>query len=90
MSDAQSQCLFLIIVRNSQILWGLSLVYASPTASVREGLWQCLCSLCGFVLLPWLMMGDFNQVLELEDKRGGSQRLWSNAKKLWNSSDVFC
>lgn len=37
---------------------------------------------------PWVMVGDFNQVVSLEDKRRGSHRWWNKARKLQRTLDV--
>ncbi|XVF28490.1 hypothetical protein REPUB_Repub15cG0033500 [Reevesia pubescens] len=52
------------------VLWKAT-VYASPTPSVRELFWNYLANLHTFDSLPWLLVGDFNQILSSSEKQGG-------------------
>lgn len=51
--------------------WLLSAVYASPLSTVRQHLWDYLLQMGNCVELPWLMIGDFNQVIHPSEKHGG-------------------
>lgn len=46
-------------------------VYASPQRDLRDELWVYLRKLGNLIKSPWLIVGDYNQVLLSEDKRGG-------------------
>ncbi|XP_071713643.1 uncharacterized protein [Rutidosis leptorrhynchoides] len=65
---------FVKTVDNSRHLF-LSIVYAKNYYIHRRALWNDLCMHRGFVgNHPWVMMGDFNVSLELDDSTiGGSQ-----------------
>lgn len=52
--------------------WLLSTVYESPMATYRQHLWEYLLQLGNLVDIPWLMLGDFNQILHPSEKKGGS------------------
>lgn len=46
----------------------LTAVYGSPDAKDRKGLWTSLREACSLHSLPWLTLGDFNQVLSADEK----------------------
>ncbi|OMO50810.1 reverse transcriptase [Corchorus capsularis] len=50
----------------------LSVIYASPILEIRRRLWDSLIEFAGSVDVPWLVMGDFNDVLSSNEKLGGS------------------
>lgn len=49
----------------------LTAVYASPILEVRRNLWKSLEGFAENVSLPWVMVGDFNDVLSSSEKFGG-------------------
>ncbi|KAJ8771638.1 hypothetical protein K2173_026815 [Erythroxylum novogranatense] len=51
--------------------WILSAVYASTTPSLRDQMWDDLQERFAGRNLPWLVIGDFNDVLSREEKQGG-------------------
>ena len=59
-------------VRPSNLSWVLSSIYASPRLEERKLLWKNLSSVALLHRLPWLMMGDFNELLSCNDKLGGN------------------
>lgn len=52
--------------------WTCSAVYASPTPVARELLWTHLASLRNTITKPWMVVGDFNEVLLPSEVRGGA------------------
>jgi len=48
-------------------------VYASPRGNERDTTWQQLRGLAANIQDPWLMMGDFNEIASLDEKKGGAQ-----------------
>ncbi|XP_065630930.1 uncharacterized protein LOC112006522 [Quercus suber] len=52
--------------------WLLSSIYASPRLEERKLLWNNLASIAPMHELPWLMLGDFNELLSNGDKLGGN------------------
>uniref|UniRef100_A0A2N9HAI4 Endonuclease/exonuclease/phosphatase domain-containing protein n=1 Tax=Fagus sylvatica TaxID=28930 RepID=A0A2N9HAI4_FAGSY len=52
-------------------LWLLSAIYASPRRSERRILWNNLTIIASLHNLPWVMVGDFNDILSDEEKLGG-------------------
>jgi hypothetical protein len=52
-------------------LWLLSAIYASPRRSERRIFWYNLAIIASLHNLPWVMVGDFNDILSDEEKLGG-------------------
>ena len=48
----------------------LTAIYASPNFSKRKILWNYLKKFASSVDLPWILLGDFNDMLEENDKIG--------------------
>ncbi|OMO89192.1 Endonuclease/exonuclease/phosphatase [Corchorus olitorius] len=61
----------LVVEPSRSALQALTAVYASPTPSVCDFLWNYLNEFDEFDNIPWLLLGDFNQVLTAEEKSGG-------------------
>lgn len=59
-----------VIVKDisSNISWLFSAVYASPRLAERRLLWENLRKVAELHALPWIMAGDFNEVLIGDDK----------------------
>ena len=58
-------------VHDSDFSWILSPIYASPRLVERRIMWDNLSQVAQLHNLPWLLLGDFNEVLSSEDKLGG-------------------
>ena len=56
----------------SNFSWLISAIYASPRLAERRILWSNIEEIGQLHNLPWLMVGDFNEVLSGEDKFGGN------------------
>lgn len=56
---------------DSNLSWLISSVYASPRIAERRILWSNLSKVASLHSLPWLLLGDFNEILIGEDKFGG-------------------
>ncbi|KAF7153351.1 hypothetical protein RHSIM_Rhsim01G0274800 [Rhododendron simsii] len=52
--------------------WAGSFIYGSPNREGRDQAWEELTHIGRFESLPWLCIGDFNEVLSTSDKMGGS------------------
>lgn len=52
-------------------LWLLSVVYSSPRFAKRRLLWDNLKTMSDLHSFPWVLAGDFNEVLMGEDKYRG-------------------
>ncbi|KAF7148704.1 hypothetical protein RHSIM_Rhsim03G0167500 [Rhododendron simsii] len=51
--------------------WATTFIYGCPTRAGRALVWEDIRRIARSERLPWLCMGDFNQVLRGEDKMGG-------------------
>lgn len=60
-----------IISFTSRPSWLLLAVYGSPRFAERRLLWDNLKSVASLHSLPWVIVGDFNEVLIGVDKFGG-------------------
>lgn len=52
--------------------WLLSAIYASPQFAKKCLLWENLEVVAGLHSMPWVIAGDFNEVLIGEEKFGGN------------------
>lgn len=52
----------------------LTIAYGHPETSKRHEVWALIKSLQGRLALPWLVFGDFNEILHMCEKRGGNDR----------------
>ena len=67
------QEIHVIVNSSSRPPWLLSTIYASPGFAERWLLWENLESVASLYSMPWVIAGDFNEVLMGEDKfRGNS------------------
>lgn len=60
-------------MRSSNFTWLIYAIYTSPRLVDRIILWDNLKTVAHLHNLPWLMLGDFNEVLCGEDKFGTNQ-----------------
>ena len=72
LSSTEQEIHAIVKVRSSDISWLLSAIYASPRLAERRILWDNLKTVAHLHNLPWLMIGDFNEVLSDDDKFGGN------------------
>ncbi|XP_054782099.1 uncharacterized protein LOC129289366 [Prosopis cineraria] len=49
-----------------------TVVYALPHSNFRDVLWTKLCNLSSSIVDPWLVCGDFNDILSINEQIGGS------------------
>lgn len=52
--------------------WYVSAIYASPVFSIRSDFWSHLSMLRNQILDPWVVIGDFNEVVNSNEVSGGS------------------
>lgn len=77
----------IVQVMPSSFTWLLTAVYASPCRSIRNLLWDDL--KLPNLTLPWLLAGDFNEIISQEDKMGGRPFNESKAQPLINFLNRF-
>ena len=54
--------------------WRLTRIYGEPRWEHKNLTWEGLRSLHGSLSLPWLALGDFNEILFHHEKEGGRVR----------------
>lgn len=54
------------------LTWLLSSIFTSPRLEKSKLLWNNLSAVASLHQLPWLMLGDFNELLSRHDKLGGN------------------
>jgi hypothetical protein len=52
--------------------WFFTPIYASPLETRRNALWNELKTLARSIFEPWLLAGDFNDIVSPDEKRGGA------------------
>ncbi|KAK3230032.1 hypothetical protein Dsin_001913 [Dipteronia sinensis] len=55
-------------------LWRLTGLYGNLTTSLREDTWELIQRLRRVDNLPWLLGGDFNGILWMDENKGGSDK----------------
>ena len=60
-----------IKVHSSNLSWLITVIYASLRYRERHILWDNLNQVATLHNLPWLVLGDFNEILSSENKLGG-------------------
>ncbi|KAL2922449.1 Stage II sporulation protein E [Bienertia sinuspersici] len=58
--DQSTQHIIMEIIRNGEILWYFTTIYASPDHIKRHDLWEHLKSFAMTHNQPWVLGGDFN------------------------------
>lgn len=81
LSATEQQIHATVKVCNSDSTWLISLVYASLCLDERKIMWSNLSQAVQLHKLPWLLLGDFNEVLFGEDKLEGRQVNLNSALK---------
>ncbi|KAK4283860.1 hypothetical protein QN277_000764 [Acacia crassicarpa] len=56
----------------------LTVVYGETNSTSRVPLWRSLRLIASHSNLPWLVLGDFNIYLSLDDKLGGADPSWAS------------
>ena len=63
-----------IINGGTEDAWRLTGFYGEPDTNIRGEGWNMLRMLSSKPKLPWCCFGDFNELLQVEDKKGGALR----------------
>ena len=61
----------LVHVSSPSLSFLLTAVYASPNFYKHQLFWNYLQNLATIVALPWVLLGDFNDMLSKDEKMGG-------------------
>ncbi|XP_074374118.1 uncharacterized protein LOC141714500 [Apium graveolens] len=62
-----------VFLENNVESWRLSCYYGHPERTRRRESWALICKLASISVLPWWIWGDFNDLMNVEDKKGRSQ-----------------
>jgi hypothetical protein len=62
------------VVGESGNKWRFTGIYGESKAGLKDKTWRLICTLSSQLDLPWLCMGDFNEVLFSHEKEGGPAR----------------
>lgn len=58
----------------SKQVWKLTVFYGEPNSSHRSDGWNMSRILSSKTRLPWCCFGNFNEILEVHDRRGGAPK----------------
>ncbi|KAI9123514.1 hypothetical protein K1719_004814 [Acacia pycnantha] len=59
----------------------LSAIYSLPTPSLKSDLWQSLSAFASSISAPWVLLGDFNDCLSLDERVGGPAINFSRVRR---------
>ena len=71
---------------------GLIGIYGEPSSDTKHLTWEYLSSVHNMVDLPWIVLGDFNEILMGSEKDGGvvrSQRCMQNFQNSVDDCNLF-
>ena len=66
---------------HDRMSWLLTIVYASPHTQHRDILWQKLQQFASVHDKPWLLAGDFNETISLEERNHGVPEMLRRCKR---------
>lgn len=64
---------FIDVVINDGKEWRLTGIYGEPVWEQKDRTWEALRSLHVRMNIPWIVLGDFNEILFHHEKEGGDQ-----------------
>ena len=77
-----------VVTSTAKPPWLLSTIYASPQFAERHLFWENLEYVASFHSVPWVIAGDFNEVLMGDDKFGGSSINIDRALRFQECMDI--
>jgi exonuclease III len=77
------------IIESDGFKWRFTGIYGEPRAEKREEMWSLLRTLHLQEKLPWVCMGDFNEILYSFEKQSGRPKPQSQMEKFRNALN-FC
>ncbi|GAV75075.1 hypothetical protein CFOL_v3_18554, partial [Cephalotus follicularis] len=60
-----------VALKGREGIWRLTGICAQPETHLRHETWSLLCNLSSQRNIPWLCMGDFNEILYNTENEGG-------------------
>lgn len=79
----------MVVTSIAKPTWLLFAIYSSPWFAERRLLWENLESVVNLHSMPWVITGDFNEVLMGDDKLGGSSINISRALQFQECLDTY-
>ena len=76
-----------LINKNKEDGWRFTGLYGEPLTQQRMELWNLLRNLQGRFSVPWLCVGDFNEIAKSHEKCGGRLRSYMQMKNFRNVLD---
>lgn len=70
-ASTEQEIYAVIKLHSSNLSWLITAIYASLRYRERHILWDNLNQVATLHNLPWLVLGDFNEIISSEDKLGG-------------------
>lgn len=67
------------LISSVKKFWPLFVVYVSPIPSNKRSLWEHVDKVVNIFRCPWLITGDFNEIISINEKQGGSN-YFSNSR----------
>lgn len=64
-------CIDVIFISSNNVKWRMTGFYGEPAWEDRHKSWTCLRHLFSGPKLPWIVMGDFNEIMFNTEKEGG-------------------
>ena len=61
-----------------KLAWRFTNFYGSPVQSQKVHFWTLLRRLAGLSSLPWVCVGDFNEIVGDVEKMGGNRKNWKH------------
>lgn len=65
---------FIDVIIQGDVEWRLTGIYGEPRWEHKDKTWEASRSLNGMIEKPWLVLGDFNEILFNHEKEGGRPR----------------
>ena len=78
-------------ISNTSKVWFISCVYGNPASHLRPLVWERISRIGVVRKEPWCMIGDFNDILSNDEKRGGPLRVDSSFqpfRTFWATCDM--
>lgn len=67
---------------NSDMIWSLIGFYGIPETNKRVDSWKLLFRIQQHIEIRWCVIGDFNKIINKNEKLGGKRRLQKQMKEL--------
>lgn len=71
LTSTEQEIYVTVKVRKTNLDWLFTAMYASPRSAERHVMWNNLNKVAQLHNMPWVLVGDFNEPLKVEEKFGG-------------------